>query len=124
MTDFETYLSPLTWRYASAEMRSLWSEAQKRRIWREIWVALAEVQSSFDLVRAEQVVNLRAHVDDVDVSRALEIEAEIHHDLMAELKAFAEQCPIGGGIIHLGSTSTDIEDKSPCLCMLIGSFLG
>jgi adenylosuccinate lyase len=115
MRDFETYLSPLTWRYASEEMRSLWSEAQKRRLWREIWVALAEVQSSFDLVRPEQVADLRARVEDVDVSRALEIEAEIHHDLMAELKTFAEQCPLGGGILHLGATSTDIEDNADAL---------
>ena len=115
MTDYETYLSPLTWRYASVEMRSLWGEAQKRRIWREIWVTLAEVQSSFDLVRPEQVADLRAQVDDVDVPRALEIETELHHDLMAELKVFAEQCPLGGGIIHLGSTSTDIEDNADAL---------
>lgn len=115
MTDYETYLSPFTWRYASTELRSLWSEAQKRRMWREIWVALAEVQASFDLIRPEQVADLRARVHDVDVARALEIEAEIHHDLMAELKLFAEQCPLGGGIIHLGSTSTDIEDNADAL---------
>jgi adenylosuccinate lyase len=115
MTDYETYLSPFTWRYASTELRSLWSEAQKRRMWREIWVALAEVQASFDLIRPEQVADLRARVHDVDVARALEIEAEIHHDLMAELKLFAEQCPLGGGIIHLGSTSTDIEDNTDAL---------
>jgi adenylosuccinate lyase len=115
MTDYETYLSPFTWRYASTELRSLWSEAQKRRMWREIWVALAEVQASFDLIRPEQVADLRVRVHDVDVARALEIEAEIHHDLMAELKVFAEQCPLGGGIIHLGSTSTDIEDNTDAL---------
>ena len=115
MTDYETYLSPFTWRYASTELRSLWSEAQKRRMWREIWVALAEVQASFDLIRPEQAADLRARVHDVDVARALEIEAEIHHDLMAELKVFTEQCPLGGGIIHLGSTSTDIEDNTDAL---------
>lgn len=115
MIDYETYLSPFTWRYASTELRSLWSEAQKRRMWREIWVALAEVQASFDLTRPEQVADLRTRVHDVDVARALEIEAEIHHDLMAELKFFAEQCPLGGGILHLGSTSTDIEDNTDAL---------
>ena len=70
MTDYETYLSPFTWRYASTELRSLWSEAQKRRMWREIWVALAEVQASFDLIRPEQVADLRARIHDVDVARA------------------------------------------------------
>jgi adenylosuccinate lyase len=49
------------------------------------------------------------------VDRALAIEAEIHHDLMAEVKTFAEQCPVGGGIIHLGATSMDIEDNADAL---------
>ena len=44
MFDYETYLSPLTWRYGSDEMRRIWSEVHKRRLWRRIWVALAEVQ--------------------------------------------------------------------------------
>lgn len=113
--DYDTYLSPFTWRYASVEMRQIWSETHKRRLWRQIWVALAEVQAEFGLIHPEQVADLRAHADEVDVPRALEIEAEIHHDLMAELKAFAEQCPIGRGILHLGATSTDIEDNADAL---------
>ena len=43
------------------------------------------------------------------------IEAEIHHDLMAEVRTYAEQCPVGGGIIHLGATSMDIEDNADAL---------
>ena len=39
---YDTYLSPFTWRYGSPEMRALWSEAHRRRLWRRIWVALAE----------------------------------------------------------------------------------
>jgi adenylosuccinate lyase len=118
MFDHETYLSPLTWRYGSEEMRRIWSEAHKRRLWRRIWVALAEAQAEFDLVTPEQVTDLCAHADDVDVDRAHQIEAEVKHDLMAELKAFAEQCPVGGGIIHLGATSVDIEDNADALRML------
>ncbi len=115
MTDFDHYLSPFSWRYASPEMRSIWSEAYKRVLWRRIWVALAEVQAEFGLVREEQAADLRNHQNQVNVERALEIEAEIHHDLMAELKAFAEQSPVGGGILHLGATSTDIEDNADIL---------
>ena len=113
--DYDTYLSPFTWRYGSSQMRALCSETHKRRLWRQIWVALAEVQAEFGLVRPEQAAELRAHAEAVDVPRALEIEAEIHHDLMAELKAFAEQCPTGGGILHWGATSTDIEDNAEAL---------
>ena len=93
-------------------MRSVWSEVHKRQLWRRIWVALAEAQSQFGLVTPEQVADLCAHADQIDIERALQIEADIKHDLMAEVKTFAEQCPIGGGIIHLGATSMDIEDNA------------
>ncbi len=109
------FQSPFSWRYGSDAMRLIWSEAYKRRLWRRIWVALAEAQSHFGLVTPEQVADLRAHADQIDLDRALQIEAEIKHDLMAEVKTFAEQCPVGGGIIHLGATSMDIEDNADAL---------
>ncbi len=112
---FDTYLSPFTWRYASAEMRSLWSEVHKRRLWRRIWLALAEAETELGLFKPEQLDDLRQHVDDVDVPRALEIESKIQHDLMAELKTYAEQAPQGGGILHMGATSADIEDNADVL---------
>jgi adenylosuccinate lyase len=96
-------------------MRYLWSEVYKRRLWRKIWVALAEVQHRLGLVSVEQLADLRAHQEQVDIQRAHAIEAEIHHDLMAEIKCYAEQCAIGGGIIHLGATSADIEDNADVL---------
>jgi adenylosuccinate lyase len=112
---YDTYLSPFTWRYGSTEMRALWGETHKRRLWRRVWVALAEAQHGVGLISAEQVSDLRAHQDDVDLPRARAIEAEIHHDLMSEVRTYAEQCPIGGGIIHLGATSMDIEDDADAL---------
>jgi len=69
-------------------------------------------------VQPAQVDDLRAHaehVSDESIARALEIEREIQHDLMAEVRAYAEQCHIGGGIIHLGATSMDIEDNADAL---------
>ena len=113
--DHLSFQSPFSWRYASSEMRAIWSETHKRQLWRRIWVALAEAQSQFGLVTPEQVADLRAYADQINIERALQIEAEIKHDLMAEVKAFAEQCPIGGGIIHLGATSMDIEDNADAL---------
>ena len=111
----ETYLSPFTWRYGSKEMRALWSEAHKRRTWRRIWVALASAQHQAGLVIKDQLADLWDHQNDVDLVRAAEIEAEIHHDLMAEIRTFAEQCHIGGPIIHLGATSEDIKDNADVL---------
>ena len=117
MPDFDTYLSPFTWRYGTPAMRRLWSETNKRLLWRQLWVLLAEVQADYGLVTPEQVADLRAHMTRIDLPRALEIEASIQHDLMAELRLFAEQCPLGGGILHLGGTSMDIEDNADALRM-------
>ena len=113
MTQFEhaTYISPFTWRYGSEAMRTLWSEETKRRMMRQVWVALATAQNRAGLVTDEQLADLQAHVDDIDIERSLAIEQETRHDVMAEIRAFAEQCSIGGGIIHLGATSADITDN-------------
>ena len=115
MEDYSVYLSPFSWRYGTPPMRGLWSERAKRALWRSIWVSLARVQARYGLVRTEQVQELELHAHEVDVPQALRLEAEIHHDLMAELKTFASQCPKAGGIIHLGATSMDIEDNADAL---------
>ncbi|HEX6387604.1 MAG TPA: adenylosuccinate lyase [Anaerolineae bacterium] len=109
--DHNTFVSPFTWRYASAEMRDIWSETHKRRLMRRVWVALASAQHSAGLVTSEQLADLESQMDNVDIDRALEIERETRHDVMAELRTFAEQCPMGGGIIHWGATSADITDN-------------
>ena len=113
MTSFDhnTYISPFTWRYGSEEMRYIWSEVNKRRLMRRVWVALAAAQHVAGLVSAEQLTDLEAHADDIDIARALQIERETRHDVMAEIRAFAERCPVGGGIIHWGATSADVTDN-------------
>ncbi|MCL4863434.1 MAG: adenylosuccinate lyase [Caldilineaceae bacterium] len=104
-------------------MRRLWSETHKRQLWRRVWVALAVAQHEAGLVTAAQVADLRAHADAIDIERAHAIEQEIGHDLMAEIKTFAEQCPVGGAIIHLGATSMDIEDNVDALRLRDGLHL-
>jgi adenylosuccinate lyase len=115
MPDFEVYQSPFSWRYGSNSMRQIWSESNKRKTWRTVWLALAKVQSNFGLVTTVQIAELESHINDIDIARSAEIEREIHHDLMAELKTFAEQCPLAGRILHLGATSMDIEDNADVL---------
>ncbi len=114
-SEYERYASPFSWRYGSSQMRVIWSEVHKRRLWRRIWLALAEAQCSFGLVTEAQVEDLRTHVEEIDIERAHQIEAEIRHDLMAELRVFASQCPSGGAILHMGATSMDIEDNADVL---------
>lgn len=122
-----SYQSPYSTRYGTAEMRALWSEESKRRAWRRVWLAVAEAQAAAGLVTPEQVDELRAHVQAIDLRRAAEIEAEIGHDLVAELRVYAEQCPRGGAVLHWGLTSADVEDNADIvrqrasLALLLGS---
>jgi adenylosuccinate lyase len=81
-------------------------------IWRRIWIAVAQVQSSAGLVSPEQLEDLKANAHNLDLKRSYEIEAEIGHDLVAELKTFAEQSPLGSDILHWGLTSEDIKDNA------------
>jgi len=126
---YDTYASPFSWRYGRAELRALFSERERRKLWRQVWLALAEAQSRHGLVSKEEVEDIRAHVDDVDIEAALKIENEIHHDLMAEIRVFASQAKTGGGKLHLGSTSMDVEDTVETYRLrrataLIGASLG
>jgi adenylosuccinate lyase len=106
----DVYASPFSWRYGRAELRALFSEEHRRKLWRQVWVALAEAQSERGLISQLELDDIRAHAHEVDIEAALAIEREIHHDLMAEIRVFAGQAKIGGGKLHLGSTSMDIED--------------
>lgn len=108
--DHERFQSPLSWRYGSEAMRGVWAEATKRRLMRRVWLALAEAQAEVGLVTAEAIDDLRRTIDTIDIDRAAEIEGRIRHDVMAEILAWAEQAPVGGGSIHLGATSEDIND--------------
>jgi adenylosuccinate lyase len=106
----KTYASPFSWRYGRPELRALFSEHERRKLWRAVWVALAESQSKSGLVTQAELDDLRAHAGEIDLEAALKIEHEIGHDLMAEIRVYASQAKIGGGKIHLGATSMDIED--------------
>lgn len=111
----DIYISPFSWRYGTGEMRAIWSGEHTLRLWRRIWVAIARVQVEAGLVTGEQLADLEAHEKEVDLLRTQDIEAEIQHDLMAEVHSFAEQCPVGGGIIHLGATSMDVKDNADAM---------
>lgn len=113
--DNSTYQSPFSWRYGSDEMRKIWSVHNTRILWRRIWVALAEVQVDYGLVSSDQAASLKDKASEIDLSRSLELESQLQHDLMAELKVFADQCPEAGGILHLGATSMDIKDNAGVL---------
>ncbi|OGK21732.1 adenylosuccinate lyase [Candidatus Roizmanbacteria bacterium RIFCSPHIGHO2_02_FULL_37_13b] len=110
--DFKTYLSPLTWRYGSEKMRYIFSEENKYKLWRKIWVALAESEHKHGLVSKEELDDLKENENNLDINRILEIEQDTKHDVVAAIAEFAEKASKGGGKIHLGATSMDIVDNA------------
>lgn len=113
--DFSNYLSPFTWRYGSEEMRNVFSEENKYKIWRKIWVALARAQSKAGLVSKEELEDLEKNQDNIDIAAILENEKETRHDVVAAIKEFASKSSKGGGKIHLGATSMDIVDNADAI---------
>ncbi|MDA4115254.1 MAG: adenylosuccinate lyase [Thaumarchaeota archaeon] len=111
---YDSYLSPFTWRYGSEEMRKLFSETRRRATWRRVWLSLAEAEAGLGLISSEELGAIRSSSGEanVDIARAHEVEKRIRHDLMAELRVFADQAKEGGGKLHLGATSMDIEDNA------------
>ncbi|HWA97051.1 MAG TPA: adenylosuccinate lyase [Pirellulales bacterium] len=121
MHDYDRYDNPLVARYASPEMNALWSPRRKFRTWRELWVALAEVEAELGLpITAEQIAELRAHVDTVDFEVAERYERRLRHDVMAHVHAYGDDCPNARGIIHLGATSCYVTDNTDLILMREG----
>ena len=110
--NFDIYQSPFSWRYGSSEMRQIFSEFNKRKTWRKIWVALAKAQHKSGLISNEEFQDIEKKSKQIDIEKSLRIEQEIYHDVMAEIRNFSESAKIGGGKIHLGATSTDIDDNA------------
>ncbi len=113
--DYKTYLSPFTWRYGSDKMRQIFSEENKFKLWRKVWVALAKAQNKAGLVSNEELKDLENNQDNLEIERILEIEKQTQHDVVSALKEFAEKAKVGGGKIHLGATSQDIGDNAEIL---------
>jgi len=70
--DETTYASPFSWRYGRAELRALFSERERRRLWRAVWVALARSQEKSGLVSAAELADIEAHADEIDIEAALD----------------------------------------------------
>jgi len=118
--DFTTYLSPFTWRYGSSDMRHIFSEENKYKIWRKIWVALAQEEFNAGLLTKKELDDLKKNQNNIDIKKILEIEKETKHDVVAAIKEFSQQAKVGGGKIHLGATSMDIVDNTDILRMQEG----
>lgn len=118
MADTSIYQSPLSQRYASKEMKEIFSNDKKFRTWRRLWIALAQAEQELGLdITDEQIDELIAHKDDINYEVAQEREKIVRHDVMSHVYAYGQQCPGAKGIIHLGATSCYVGDNTDLIVM-------
>ena len=117
----EFYENPLNTRYASEEMRRIFSADKKFSTWRKLWVALAESEKELGLdITDEQIAEMKAHLYDIDYEKAARYEKDLRHDVMAHIRAYCDVCPTAKPIIHLGATSCYVGDNTDLIVMKEG----
>jgi len=121
MAHHSRYISPFSTRYASDEMQFVFSEDNKFRTWRRLWIALARAEQKQGLpITDEQIAELEAHRDDINYEDAQRRERETRHDVMSHVYAYGLQCPKAAGILHLGATSCYVGDNTDVVIMKQG----
>lgn len=121
MSDPTTYSNPLAGRYASEAMRFNFSPQKKFTTWRKLWLALAESERELGLpISEEQIDELRATVDELNLDVAEEYERKLRHDVMSHVHAWGDQCPKARGILHLGATSCYVTDNTDAILLRDG----
>lgn len=119
--DRDSYISPLSKRYASKQMQYLFSDNMKFRTWRSLWIALAETEKELGLdITDEQICEMKKHRDDINYDVAEAREKEVRHDVMSHVYAYGVQCPKAKPIIHLGATSCYVGDNTDIIIMAEG----
>lgn len=110
-------IHPIEYRYGSHEMKNIFDQESRLQKLLDVEAALARAHAKLGTVprEAAEEITKKATTKLVKVKRVEDIEAQIRHDLMAVVKALAEQCGEAGGYVHLGATSYDIIDSANAL---------
>jgi adenylosuccinate lyase len=108
-----TYQSPFTVRYASEDMKTLFSLQHKHASWRKVWYALAAAEKEMGLpITQMQLDELQLAIETIDFAKVSEFEEKLKHDVMAHLHAYGIDCPTAKPILHMGATSCNITDNA------------
>ncbi|MEI7826898.1 MAG: adenylosuccinate lyase [Euryarchaeota archaeon] len=106
---------PIESRYGTSEMKAIWNEERKLHYLLEVEVALAKAEADLGFISRKSADEIEKAASTVTLTRVAEIEAEIHHDMMAVVKAISEQTDAETDYTHYGATSNDIIDTALAL---------
>lgn len=100
----------LAQRYASAQMRQLWSNENKVVLERKLWIALLRAQRTLGITVPDKAIGAyEAVVDNVDLSSIRDRERVTRHDVKARIEEFSALA--GFEEIHKGMTSRDLTEN-------------
>ncbi len=116
--DNSVYQNPLITRYASRLMAENFSDEKRFRLWRKLWIALAEAEMELGLnISKAQIDEMKKYAEDINFELAEKFEREVRHDVMAHVHAFGEQAKSAMPIIHLGATSCFVDCNSELIIL-------
>lgn len=106
----EKLMNVLETRYASAEMREIWSPIEKIRAERRLWLLVMKAQSDSALrIPSDAIKDYEKVLDEVDLNRINVREREIRHDVKARIEEFNGLA--GHEYVHIGMTSRDLTEN-------------
>ncbi|KAF1984731.1 putative adenylosuccinate lyase Ade13 [Aulographum hederae CBS 113979] len=124
VNEFDVYQTPLNSRYASQEMKHLFSARNRFSTWRQLWLWLAEAEKELGLegISDEALAQMKEHVkiEDEEFAVAAEEEKKRRHDVMAHVHTYGLAAPAAAGIIHWGATSCYCTDNADLIFLRDG----
>lgn len=98
-------------RYTLPAMGGLWTEQAKYERWLAVEMAATEAQAEMGYIPVDVPEKIKEKAV-FDVARIEEIEAEVHHDVLAFLTNLSESTGPEGRFVHHGMTSSDVVDTA------------
>ena len=96
-------------RYSRNEIKKIWEEKNKYKIWLDIEIAAAEAMEKIGVIPKGVVLKVRRK-SKINVDRIHKIENKVHHDVIAFLTSITEKVGKEGKFLHKGMTSSDVLD--------------
>jgi adenylosuccinate lyase len=96
-------------RYSRKELRNIWTDKNKYKIWLDIEFAAAEAMEKLNIIPKGVVKKVRSKAK-INVSRILKIEETVKHDVIAFLTSISEKAGKEARFLHKGMTSSDVLD--------------
>ncbi len=96
-------------RYSRKEIKQIWEDQNRYKIWLEIEIAAAQAMEKYKIIPKGVSKKVRSK-SKIDVSKILKIEGKVRHDVIAFLTSITNRSGKEGRFLHKGMTSSDVLD--------------